>query len=130
MYIEAGSETFSFAQLGIFLFLYIGLILLSMIAMFLIIKKSEHPQPWLCFIPVVNYTPMLNIIGKSGWHVLWLMVPFVNVYFMIKWLVLFHKAYGLSAWVTVLWFTPFILVVLLYMAFSRDVEYEGTLYSK
>ena len=66
---------------------------------------------WKCIIPIYNvYTWFGITFGKeNAIKFLFLLVPFYNIYVMIKWYIALAKAFGKGGWFTVgMIFLPFI----------------------
>lgn len=108
----------------------IAMYVLESLAYFKLFKKAQTPHAWMAWIPGFYIFPLLWTIGKSGWNVLWMFVPVVDVVLIIIWMVRFLKSYGQSGhW---LWFMllpyagPIIIYIkFLQMAFSQHVQFQG-----
>ena len=51
---------------------------------YVIAKKLGTENAWLAFVPVFNFILILRIAGMSGWWILGLLVPLLNIYVVIK----------------------------------------------
>lgn len=51
---------------------------------YVIAKKLGAESAWLAFVPVFNFVLILRIAGMSGWWILGLLVPLLNIYVVIK----------------------------------------------
>jgi hypothetical protein len=112
-------------------FVLSGLIgLMMMVVFFKIYKKAKVKSNWMVFIPIFPFSiiPFFHSIDKSAWQVLKWFIPVAGIYFIIKDQVEFYKRFGLKPAVTILlsYFIPFAaLIIFIYIAFSKEVEYEG-----
>jgi hypothetical protein len=70
----------------------IGYICLA-IGLYFSAKKAGTKNPWVAFIPVVQFVVLLQIIGKSGWAIFLLLIPVVNWVLLIIWMVKYLKAF-------------------------------------
>ena len=53
-------------------------IILFLVGVGKVFSKAGEPS-WACIVPVYNYVVMCRIAGKSGWWVLLLLIPIVNI---------------------------------------------------
>lgn len=110
------------AGLILLLFLLIVPILL-IISFWKIFKKANQPG-WASIIPVYNLIVLINIGGKSGWLILTLLIPIVNIVTLIIILNDLSKAFGKGFGFTIgLIFLGFIFFPIL--AFG-DSEHESS----
>jgi hypothetical protein len=102
----------------------LGMYIVNALIFYFLAKKGNIRNPWLAFIPLVQFILFLHIINKSGWNILLMLIPIANLVIAIIWYVKFFNAFGMSgAWV-LLMFIPFgIFIIMLYMAFSESVQY-------
>jgi uncharacterized protein DUF5684 len=63
--------------------IWLGLTVALVIAQWRIFAKAGVPG-WACLIPVYNVVKLLHITGRSGWWLLGLCVPFLNVFVLIR----------------------------------------------
>ncbi len=107
--------------------LYLLLYLLICGAYYSMFRKAGTAYAWLAFIPVANLWPLLWTLQRSAWHVLWLLIPFVNVIVALIWQVQLLRAFGMSSWWVLLVFIPLLdlvyIGVLLYMGYGDKVHY-------
>ena len=73
--------------------LVIGII--SIIALWMGFEKAGKPG-WASIIPIYNAVVLLNIAGFSGWYILLMLVPIVNVFFGFYMNIKLAKAFGKS----------------------------------
>jgi len=80
--------------------IYIGVLLLIIISQWKIYTKANQPG-WACLIPIYNIWILIKIIGKPGWWLLMLIIPFVNIVFAIWMTNLLSKSFGKSEGFTI-----------------------------
>jgi hypothetical protein len=107
---------------------YIVVYVIQAITLFFIAKKANVRNPWVAFIPVLQTIVFLHIIDKSGWAILLLLIPFVNIVLTIIWTVKFYAAFKLNAGIIVLSIIiPIVgLVMAFLIAFSDRYTYGRT----
>jgi hypothetical protein len=77
-----------------FLFFYLLLLLiLPVIAYWKIFEKAGQPG-WAAIIPLYNLYIFLKVIGKSAFWIVLLLLPFINIIFMLIALNLLSKSFG------------------------------------
>lgn len=92
----------------------------------LIVQKTGTEPGFMVWLPLFQVFPMLRAAGMSGWWVLALLIPFVNIIAQIVWCVKIVQARGKSVWVTLLLILPVTnLFAFLYLAFSSAGESES-----
>jgi hypothetical protein len=86
---------------------------------FVSVKKLKAENPWLAFIPLVNVFLMLKMAGITYWAILLLIIPVVNMIFMIiVWMKISEKL-RFSKWLGLLMVLPLVnLIVIFYLAFG------------
>ena len=62
--------------------LFCVILLFQIIAMWKVFTKAGQPG-WACIIPIYNIYIMTKIAGKPGIWVLWMLIPLVNIVFVI-----------------------------------------------
>jgi len=103
--------------------IYLAIVILCIASMWTLFQKAGKPG-WACIVPIYSNIVMLEIIGKPIWWILMYFIPLVNIYFLIKTIVLFVKAYGKSTGYAIgCIFLPFVFYPML--AFSADTQYMG-----
>jgi hypothetical protein len=109
-------------------FMAIGLLLHLFISycFSLICLKANGTRSLLVWIPVLQFVPLFQAAGMSGWWLLTFFVPFLNIVSMVLWSINITKARGKNIWVAVLLILPVTnLFALLYLAFSSSETEEG-----
>ena len=82
-----GFSTFSWIS-GI-----IGYVCLA-IGLYFSAKKANTKNPWVAFIPLIQFIVLLQLVDKSGWNVLWFLLLPVFWILSIIWMVKFLKAFN------------------------------------
>ena len=105
------------------LVVYVAIIVLMIASQWTVFTKAGQPG-WACLIPIYNIYVMTQIAKKPGWWLaIILLVPIVNLIFLIMLLNGIAKAFGKDAGFTVgLLFLGIIFWPIL--AFG-DAQYEG-----
>lgn len=67
--------------------------LLQIIAQWKVFTKAGQPG-WACIIPIYNLYIMTKIAGKPGIWVLWMIIPLVNIVFIIWLYNMISKSFG------------------------------------
>ena len=84
-------ESFSFPPALIAVWCVIALIVI--IAWWKIFEKAGQAG-WQAIIPIYNFYILLKIVGKPGWWLILLLVPFVNLIFIIWTYNMLSKSFG------------------------------------
>jgi hypothetical protein len=113
-----------FAAIGAGVMLvYFAIILLIIISMWKIFTKAGKPG-WAAIIPIYNCIVLLEIVNKPVWWIILLLIPFVNLIFMIIVMHQLSVSFGQGVGMTLLLiFLPFIGYPML--AFG-SAQYVGT----
>ena len=76
-----------------------------------IAKKTNTPNGWMAWVPILNAVLILNIAGKPVWWIVLALVPFVNIIFfilmIIAWMAIAEKR-GKPTWWGILMIVPFV----------------------
>ena len=70
----------------------IGYVCLA-IGLYFSAKKANTKNPLVAFIPLIQIVVLLQLIDKSGWSILLLLIPVVNWILCIIWTVKYFKAF-------------------------------------
>jgi len=81
-------------------------------------KKANTKNPWVAFIPVIQIVVLLQLIDKSGWSILLLLIPVINWILMIIWIVKYFKAFEAGSGFVAI---AIITMILLPLAFIADI---------
>jgi len=96
-----------------FLLTYLLVILLIIVARWKMFEKAGE-EGWSCLIPIYGTLVMLRIIGKPGWWLLMMLIPFVNIIYAIWAVNLLSKSFGKDEGFTVgMIFLPFVFYPIL-----------------
>lgn len=102
--------------------IYIVIGLLSLVCMWIIFRKAGRPG-WASVIPIYNTVVLFQIAGYSGWTVLLLLVPIVDVIISFTVYLKLAESFGRGTLFGLgLIFLPFIFLPI--MAFSKNIQYE------
>jgi len=102
--------------------LFFGLIVFYYASMWEVYTKAGHPG-WAVFIPIYNVYVILKIAGLSGWCLVLMLIPFVNIVIAILVVVGLAKNFGKGAGFTVgLLFLPFIFLPILAFGSAKYLE--------
>ena len=109
--------------------LYVIIYFLFAGALYGLFRKAGIKYPWFAFIPMCSTIGQLWVIGKSGWNVLWQLVPIANVVFAIIWGVKFLRAYGKSGWWMLWAMLPIsdivFSIMFLVWGYGSETQYRG-----
>ena len=75
--------------------LALGLVALAFVAYWRLFVKAGEPG-WASLIPIYNVVKLLRISGRSGWWVLGMCVPFLNLFVLIRFGLDLARAFGRS----------------------------------
>lgn len=90
---EENYELPAFLSDPAFIIICIGLAVFQIAAMWKVFTKAGQPG-WAAIIPIYNVYIMTKITGKPGIWVLWMIIPLVNIVFMIWLYNMISKSYG------------------------------------
>lgn len=121
---EAAAGAFAFGA-GIFLFVMIIVIILYVVvalSLMRIAKRTNTPNAWFAWIPILNLILMLQIAKRPMWWLIFFLVPFINIVGIVLQFVIWvdiAKLLGKQVWVGILaGLIPIIFVP--YLAFSES----------
>jgi hypothetical protein len=80
--------------------IYVAVIALLLASNWAIFTKAGKPG-WASIIPIYGIIVLLEIIGKPWWWFLLMLIPFVNIIFLIWSINLLSKSFGKSEGFTV-----------------------------
>ncbi len=82
-------------------------------------KKLKVENPWLAFIPLVNIFLLLKMAGITYWAILLLIIPLVNMVFMIVVWMKISERLHFSKWLGLLMLLPLVnIFIIFYLAFA------------
>jgi len=79
-------------MLAIF-FIYVAIIVLIISSRWKVFSKAGQPG-WACIIPIYSTYIMTKIGGKPGWWVLMMLIPIVNIVYLIWLTNMVSKSFG------------------------------------
>ena len=86
-----------------------------------IAQKTNTPNAWFAWVPILNVVLMVQIAKKPLWWILLLFIPFVNIVISILLYMEIAKAVGKPEWLGILMIVPVAnLVIPAYLAFSKN----------
>jgi hypothetical protein len=120
---QRGGEMAGLALAGaamlVFLIFFAALYVYMALALSTIAKKTNTENPWLAWIPIVNFVLMLNIAKKPIWWIILCFIPLVNIVIMIIVWMAIAEARGKPNWWGILMIVPFVnLIVPGYLAWA------------
>jgi len=93
---------------GLFFVFPLAFVVLMLASWWMIFQKAGQPA-WACIVPIYGAVIMCRVGGKSGWWVLLLCIPLVNIIFAIMLCHAISKNFGHDVGMTLLLiFLPFI----------------------
>jgi len=109
---------------GVFFLVYIGVLVFLIATYWKIYTKAGKPG-WASIVPIYGTIVYMEIINKPAIWVLYLFIPFVNIYFGILSVIELAKVFGKDTGFAVgIIFLPFIFLPML--AFG-DAQYQGAM---
>lgn len=107
-----------------FILVFIFITLLTWLGLSQIFKKAGV-EAWKAFVPILNWSEWLKLIGKPQWWIILLFIPLVNIFYyayMLIGLAKSFKYYGFWHHVAAVLF-PFLYLP--YLGYNKDEKYYG-----
>lgn len=82
-----------------------------------------------CIVPGWNVTTFLKIVGRPGWHALYLLIPVYNLYFIIKVYIELCNSFGKTELIDYILVIVFNGLYVLNLGLSYEDNYKGPVYS-
>jgi hypothetical protein len=101
----------------------IAFIIAIFVALWKVFTKAGRPG-WAAFIPIYNSYVLLKIVGRPGWWLLLLLIPFVNIIVGIMVTLDLAKAFGKSVLFGILGLLLFSPIGFLILGFG-GAKYQG-----
>jgi uncharacterized membrane protein YoaK (UPF0700 family) len=79
---------------------YLAILIVCIAGMWKVFTKAGKPG-WACIIPIYNFIVILEIVGKPVWWFLLLLIPCVNIVFLVWTYNLLSKSFGKSEGFTI-----------------------------
>lgn len=115
---DGGSALFS----GVWTLFWLAVLLLTVAGFWQTFVKAGEPG-WAAIIPIYNIYIWCKIVGRPGWWVILLFIPFVNIVIDIILSIDLAKSYGKGAGFGIgIFFLPFIFLLILGFG---PAKYEG-----
>ena len=83
------------AIMGPVMFISFAVMIIMLVSQWKLFTKAGRPG-WACLIPIYNLVVMLQIVGKSPWLILLMLIPIANFVFAIMLQIWVAQAYGKS----------------------------------
>ena len=93
---DAAAAAVLFGLGGTFLIIMLAIAVVFIIGMWKMFEKAGQPG-WACLIPIYNIYVLTQIAGRPGWWVLMMMIPLVNIVFVLLLAIDIAKSFGQSA---------------------------------
>ena len=77
----------------VYLLVLLALVVLFVAAGWKVFTKAGQPG-WASIVPIYNFWVMLKIVGRPGWWIVLMLIPFVNIFVGIIVLVDIAKSFG------------------------------------
>lgn len=87
-----------------------------------IFQKAGKENAWAAFIPIYNFVVLLEVIGKPIWWIVMLIIPCVNLYFLVMTYIELGKRFGKDTVWSVI-FLLFLGIIGLPMLAFGDAQY-------
>lgn len=106
----------------IVIIVYVAVILLMLISLWKIFTKAGKPG-WAILIPIYNIIVLLEIVGKPWWWLLLMLVPIVNIVFVVWMYNMLSLSFGKDTGFTIgILLLPMIFLPILGLG---DATYKG-----
>lgn len=90
---SGGALAAFFAAIGSMMLLWLAIYVVFIIANWKIYTKAGRAG-WKSLIPIYNMWVLFEIVGWEGWKIFLLLIPFYNIYLIIKFYIELSKAYS------------------------------------
>ena len=89
--------------------------------------KANMKEQWMAFIPFFQFVLFLHLIDRSGWYIILLILPLINIILVEVWLAEFYSSFNVGVFCTVmsLIIYPINCVIMIYMSYSPNIKYIG-----
>lgn len=107
---------------AIVIVIQLALVIFGIVISWIVYSKAEWPG-WTCLVPFYNIYVMLKIAGKPGWWLILMFIPIVNIVFGIMAIAGLSRNFGKGTGFTLglIFLYPIFMAIL---AFG-GAEYEG-----
>lgn len=106
----------------VFLVFILAIVVLVIAGNWKVFVKAGHPG-WACIIPIYNYYIYCKIVGRPGWWVILLLIPYLNFIFFIILMLDLAKSFakGVGFAIGLILLSPIFICILGF----GDAEYQG-----
>lgn len=111
------------AGLGFYMVFVLVLVVAMIVAMWRIFQKAGKPG-WAALVPIYNSYVLLEIVGRPGWWLLLMFIPFANFVVTVIVALDLAKAFGKSQTFGIVGLILFSFVGYLILGFGKD-QYLG-----
>lgn len=89
--------------------------------------KANMKDQWMAFIPFLQFVLFLHLIDRSGWYILLLILPFINIILVEVWFSEFYSSFNVGVfWIVLsLIIYPINCAFMIYMSYSPNIKYIG-----
>lgn len=102
---------------------------IGIIAQWVLYAKCNLPGI-ACLVPFWNVAVFLRIMGRPAWHMVFLIIPLYNIYFIIKVYIELCQCFGKTSTIDYVLIIIFNGFYILNLALSYETKYLGPVYSK
>lgn len=87
--------------------------------------KANIEDQWLAFVPIIQIVLFLHIIDRSGFYILLLIIPVVNIILMEVWFSELYSFFRINIVWTVISLAvyPINCIYMIYMSYSPKIKY-------
>ena len=112
------------ALMFIWLVVVLAIYVYFAICLMKIAKKTNTPNGWFAWIPILNVILMVQISQKPMWYLVFFFVPFLNIlgiiFAILIWMAIAERL-GKPSWLGILMIVPIANVIIPgYLAFSKS----------
>lgn len=126
--LSGGIMTVLFGSLAFFFIFFIIIYVYFALCLMKIANKTNTPNAWFAWIPILNVILMIQIARKPIWWIILLFIPFVNIVISIILWMDMAKAVGKPNWLGILMIVPIAnFIIPGYLAFSKSDGTSGVL---
>lgn len=123
-------HAYFFGRFGDSMYYILGFFLvIGVVAQWRLYDKAGQPG-WAAIVPIYNVIIFLRVVGRPASHIGFFLVPFYNIYFLIKVWIETAQSFGKTS------LLDYILVVvlnglyILNLGLSYDTQYVGPVYGR
>lgn len=117
----AGAVAFLMGFFVIFLVIILAIYIYMAICLMKMAKKTNTPNAWFAWIPILNTVLMIQIAKKPIWWIILFFIPIVNIVIAILIWMGVAKQLGKPEWMGVLMIIPIVnFIIAGYLAFSKN----------